>query len=154
MNKTIIEFILFNLILFIIFLYVTFHYHNSHLTKQKKKPMTFIEFLNNSKKTPSFKNIILGLVFGIIFGFMDNFGLWMGVDKLEKFMPGGLLTKAALGNTYSDLLGAIIGTCISIIAQDTFDYDNDNSPIWLNTVGIVLGCLLGMFVGHVITGKS
>ena len=153
MNKVVIQFTLFNIILFFICLMFTFYFHNHYLIKKKKKPYSFTEFLNNSRKTPSLKNISLGLIFGVIFGFMDNFGLWMGIEKLEKYLPGGLLTKAALGNTYSDLLGAIIGTCISIIAKDTFDYDNDDTPIWLNTVGIVIGCFLGLFFGKLITGK-
>ena len=54
----------------------------------------------------------------MVFGFMDNFGIWMGIDVLEKYMPGGVKMKAALGNTYSDMLGAIVGTSISIVAKD------------------------------------
>ena len=154
MQKILIEFILFNSILFSFFLYFTFYYHNKHLKKQKKPKVTFIQFLNNSKEIPSFEKIMLGLTFGIIFGFMDNFGLWMGINKLEKILPGGLLTKSGLGNTYSDTLGAIIGTCISIIAQDSFNYNDNDMPIWLNTVGIITGCFLGMFVGHIVTGKK
>jgi len=69
-------------------------------------------------------------------------------------MPGGLLTKAALGNTYSDFLGVIVGTSISIIAQESLGYDDDNEPIWLNMVGILIGCFIGMSVGRILTGKK
>ena len=70
-----------------------------------------------------------------------------------KYMPG-VTYKAALGNTYSDFLGVIVGTSISIIAQESLGYDDDNEPIWLNMVGIVIGCFIGMFVGRVLTGKN
>jgi hypothetical protein len=97
---------------------------------------------------------MVGLVFGLIFGFLDNFGLWMGLDVLQKYLPGGLLTKSAWSNTYSDLLGVTIGSFISIMAKDIFDFDEDASLIWLNTVGIVAGCILGMTVGRLLTGKT
>ena len=93
-------------------------------------------------------------VSAIVFGFLDNFGIWMGIDKLNDYLPGGELTKAALGNTYSDMLGAIVGTSISIMAQDGLNYDDDNEPIWLNTIGILLGCLLGLVAGRLVTGKK
>ena len=69
-------------------------------------------------------------------------------------MPGGLLTKAALGNTYSDFLGVIVGTSVSIIAKESLDYDDDKEPIWLNMIGIVIGCLGGMVVGRILTSKK
>ena len=61
--------------------------------------------------------------------------------------------KAALGNTYSDMLGAIVGTSISIVAKDAVDYDNDDEPIWVSTFGIFLGCLLGIIFGRLITTR-
>lgn len=91
---------------------------------------------------------MIGLIFGMVFGFIDNLGLWLGVDTLQKYMPGGLLTKAALGNTYSDFLGVIVGTSVSTIAKESLDYDDDKEPIWLNMVGIVIGCLVGMVVAY------
>lgn len=154
MNLIIFNFIFFNLVVFILCFYVAFKYHNFKLKSTKQQTVTFIQFINNSKKMPSLNTIGVGLIFGVIFGFLDNFGLWMGIDKLNKFLPGGLLTKAALGNTYSDLLGAIVGTCISTMAKDKFNYDEDSEPIWANTVGILLGCFLGMFIGKLITGKN
>ena len=151
--KTIMIFIIFNLILFAVSLFTAFKVRNYYQHKKGKKERTFIEFLNNGD-LPSGKNILIGLIFGMVFGFIDNLGLWLGVDSLQKYMPGGLLTKAALGNTYSDFLGVIVGTSISIIAQESLGYDDDNEPIWLNMVGIVIGCFIGMFVGRVLTGKK
>ena len=146
-------FVIFNLILFSVSLYSAFRVRNYYQHKKGKKEGSFIEFLNNGKM-PSGKNIMIGLIFGMVFGFIDNLGLWLGVDTLQKYMPGGLLTKAALGNTYSDFLGVIVGTSVSIIAKESLDYDDDKEPVWLNMIGIVIGCLGGMVVGRILTGKK
>lgn len=95
---------------------------------------------------------MLSLIFGIIFGFIDNIGLWFGISKLEKYMYGGTKMKAALGNTYSDGMGALVGTCISIIAKDLYNYDDndDKAPLWVDPIGIVIGCLIGIFIGKLL----
>jgi len=152
-NKTVINFIIINLVIFGISLFVSYKYHNRTLKKKYKPQVSFIQFINNGE-LPSFKNILIGLIFGIVFGFLDNFGIWMGIDKLHNIFPGGELTKAALGNTYSDMLGAIVGTSISIMAQDGLNYDDDDQPIWVNTLGILLGCFLGLLAGRLVTGKK
>ena len=86
---------------------------------------------------------------------MDNFGLWLGIDKLEKIMPGGTRTKAALGSTYSDMIGATIGTSFSIMINDYFQIPDDApQPIWINTIGIIIGCFIGLFAGRAILGDD
>lgn len=153
MDSTILWFIFGNIALFSLFLYISFRVHNYYRVKRGEKPVDFVHFFNRGD-LPPLKNLLLGMTFGMVFGFMDNFGLWMGIDALEKYLPGGVLTKAALGNTYSDLLGAVVGTSIAIMAKDAYNYDSDDDPIWVDTLGIVLGCLLGMFTGRMITGKQ
>ena len=154
MKETIIKFIVLNIIIISFLIYSTFNIHNYYLEKRGEEKKTFTNFLNNTKNSLSFKSILLGLIFGIVFGFIDNFGLWMGMNVLEKYLPGGILTKSALGNTYSNFLGAIFGTCISIIAFDIFNYEDNNTPIWTSSIGIALGCILGLLVGKVFTGKK
>ena len=149
----ILKFVVYNILIISFFIFISFKFHNYTLNKNKKTKKTFLQFINNGK-LPSSKNILIGLLFGIVFGFLDNFGLWIGINKLEKYLPGGLLTKAALGNTYSDFLGATIGTSISIIAKDSVNYDNDDEPIWINSIGIFIGCILGLFLGRLITNKN
>ena len=145
-------FILFNILILVFFIFLGYKIRNYTLKKKNKEEITIIEFLNNGS-FPSFKDLLLGLIFGIVFGFIDNFGLWMGISSLEEHLPGGILTKSGFGNTYSDTMGAVIGTIISIIAADLYDYDGDG-PIWLNTMGIIIGCLLGMYIGKLLTGKD
>jgi len=156
MNKNttkVLKFILLNIVIFTLSLFVSFKIHNRFLKKKNKEQISVTNFLN-SGQTLTFKGVAIGLTFGIVFGFLDNFGLWIGINELQDIFPGGLLTKSALGNTYSDMLGAIVGTSIAIIAQDVLDYDNDKEPIWLNVIGIFIGCILGLFAGRLITGKS
>ena len=40
------------------------------------------------------------------------------------------------------------------MAEEYYGYDDDNQPIWVNTLGIFIGCILGMLVGKAITGKE
>ena len=97
------------------------------------------------KNTPSASRVSL----------IDNIVLWLGLDHIEKYLPGGLLTKSALGNAYSNFLGAIIGTFISVIVADYFDdFDEKKIPIWVNSVAIFIGCILGLFTGMFISGKT
>lgn len=147
------RFVIINLLLIVFFIYSAFKVKNIKQVEMNKPPLSFIQFLNVSDKL-TIKNVFAGLIFGIVFGFLDNFGLWMGISVLEEHMPGGVKTKSALGNTYSDFIGAIVGTSVSILAFELLELSNDATPIWANTIGILIGCLLGMFFGKMITGES
>lgn len=152
-NNKLLLFLLINVLVIIILTYATFIYYNSNLKNQEKKTITFVDFLNNGQIL-TFKTFFMGLIFGLIFGFIDNIGLWIGLEQMEKFLPGGFLTKAGLGNTYSNFMGSIIGTLLTIIIKTNFEYNNDSNPIWLKSIGIAFGCLLGIVVGQIITNKN
>ena len=157
MNKTnkIITFFAVNIIGFFALLYIAFRFHNYTKAKGKKdtKPDTLMQYINRGD-VPSYRSLIIGLTFGLVFGFMDNIGLWMGIDAFYDYIPGGTLTKGAWGNTYSDLLGATVGTFIADMAQDYYKYDDDDEPIWVNTVGIFIGCIIGMTAGRALTARD
>ena len=91
--------------------------------------------------------MVLGLSFGVIFGLMDNIGLLHSMKYLEKHLPGDILMKTSLASTYSDIAATTIGTFTSTILADMFDFDNSKIPIWSNTIGIFIGCLLGLAIG-------
>ncbi len=116
-----------------------------------KEKVTFMEFFNNKSK-PTFKTVIIGMSFGLIFGFIDNAGLWIGLDILEKYVPGGMLTKAGWGNTFSDFIGSTLGTSIAIILKTLFPITD--TPIWVDSLGVVVGCILGIYIPKFITGKE
>lgn len=89
----------------------------------------------------------------IVFGFIDNAGLFFGgvyLEELFEKLPGGddANVLAGYGNTYSDFLGSFLGTfCGLIIANITSVNDG---PIWANSLGIVIGCLLGILIPKMI----
>ena len=154
MDKKLLFFFLLNILVIIVLFIFTYNYHNYKLTSAKKKPVTISKFLNRGK-IPSPKFLAIGFTYGLTFGFIDNIVLWLGLDYIEKYLPGGLLTKSALGNAYSNFLGAIMGTFISIIIADYFeDFNENRTPIWVNSIAILMGCLLGLFTGIFITGKT
>ena len=104
------------------------------------------------------KTILIGLIFGFLFGFIDNVGLVFGLDNFEHKIHGGTIIKATVGNTYSDGIGAFIGSAISVMAKDYYGYDNEREPVWVNFIGVVIGCLVGVLFaivyGKYILGKE
>ena len=101
---------------------------------------------------PSMLAIITGMVSNIVFGIIDNGGLFFGMSALDPFLPNGELTRAGLGNTFSDGLGAFLGTFSSIIIRRITKIED--TPLWSDAVGIVIGCLIGLYVPKFITNKS
>ena len=129
---------------------LAFQIVNSKRIEEGKDKLGFIQFINNDKPV-TLKKILVGMSFGIIFGFIDNFGLWYGMDYLDPYLPGGSLTKAGYGNTYSDFIGSTLGTSISIILNTL--YPTDEAPIWVSSMGIIIGCLLGLHIPKLISGR-
>lgn len=144
-------FFLFNFILVTFTLIIAYQVKNMKLKENGKESIGFIDWINQGKLT--IKGVLVSLLFGIVFGFLDNLFLWIGIDSMMDFIPGGTLTKGAWGNTYSDFIGATVGASIASIAKNLMDVD-DEPPIWINAVAMPIGCILGMLVGRSITGKD
>ena len=147
-HKKILTFILLNAVLIVISFFIAYIVHKNN---KKNKNKTFLDWFNQGKVT--MKGLFVSLIFGIVFGFMDNFFLWIGIDKMMSFIPGHTLTKGAWGNTYSDFIGATVGAAVASIGQDLLDSD-ESPPIWINAMAMPIGCILGMYTGKLITGKS
>jgi hypothetical protein len=145
------KFIIFNVVLITISFYAAFRIKLYTLHKNNKEPIRFLDWINQGKIT--LKGLTVSLLFGIVFGFLDNLFLWIGIDRMTSFIPGGTLTKGAWGNTYSDFIGATVGASIASIGESLLNVE-DNPPIWINAVAMPLGCILGMMVGQSITGKT
>jgi hypothetical protein len=99
----------------------------------------------------SIKQIGIGMMTNIIFGFIDNFGLFFGMDSLDDFLNGpgkvdGLaaLKTAGWGNTFSDFLGAFVGNSVGDISSTLSGVDK--TPIISEIIGIVIGCIIGIYV--------
>ncbi len=144
-----VEFLIINffiIILVLISIYLIFY---------QPKGYTFMQFFNNSKKRKvTFRNLILGFTFGIVFGFIDNFGLMIGMTNFTRNLNLKPKIQAALGNTYSDIIGATAGVVVTTIISQIWKIDineeYNNSPIWLTSISIGIGCILGMIVGNII----
>lgn len=145
------KFIIFNIFLITFSFYAAFRIKQYTLRQNNKEPIRFLDWINQGKIT--LKGLTVSLLFGIVFGFLDNLFLWIGIDRMTSFIPGGTLTKGAWGNTYSDFIGATVGASIASIGESLLNVE-DNPPIWINAVAMPLGCILGMMVGQSITGKT
>ena len=150
-HKNLIILLLGTIILIFISTAWAFNTVNNKKLENGEEEISFIEFINNGK-TVSLKQILVGMSFGAIFGFIDNFGLWYGMDYLDPYLPGGNLTKAGYGNTYSDFIGSTMGTSISIVLNTL--YPVEEAPIWVNSLGIILGCLLGLYIPRYLSGRD
>lgn len=152
MNINSFLFAIINIVIIVGLIYISYVYHISKTRNAERKNITFLNFINGGQYL-TLKNILVGLSFGFVFGFIDNFGLWVGIEKLEQYMPGGVKTKAALGNIYSDLIGATVGTSISVMLYDYLEIEKEvEHPLWLNTIGIVIGGIVGLIAGRFIVG--
>ena len=145
------SFILLNSILIVLLFGLAYKVKVYTLKEEKKTEKGFLFWFNQGKIT--LKSVLVSLIFGIVFGFLDNFFLWMGIDKMMAFIPGHTLTKAAWGNTYSDFIGATVGISLASIGKDLLNLD-PTPPIWINAIGMPIGCILGMNMGMFITGKT
>jgi hypothetical protein len=159
-ERKIVFFIIINVVAIVGMMMIAWNYRNYMHKKDHdltSPPVSLEKYLLEEKSTgglPTLKDIAVGLVFGTVFGFLDNVGLWMGIDTFFNYIPGGTLTKGAWGNTYSDFIGATIGTFIASIASEATGYSDDNEPIWVNTIGIFIGCILGMEFGRAVTSRD
>ena len=94
-----------------------------------------------------FKRFLVGMGSGVVFGFIDNAGLFMGMSNLEPFIERLTPDKnvaAGIGNTFSDALGAFLAVFIGrMISMGT---NIDETPMIGEAVGIVVGCILGFSV--------
>jgi nitrogen fixation-related uncharacterized protein len=141
--------------------YIAFKQYNDD-TDDDEDILSFLGLkVNSNEKDNIWKGVLLGMTSGVVFGFIDNAGLWFGMDALEPFLnqiPGmGELTKAGLGNTFSDAVGSFAGTFASIIIRSKLiSNDEENIPqfIWAEAIGIIIGCLLGIIIPRMITGKK
>jgi uncharacterized membrane protein required for colicin V production len=101
--------------------------------------------------------VVVASMTNIIFGFIDNCGLFFGgsfLDEIFSKLPGGDDANccAGYGNTFSDLLGSFIGTFIGMMVADIVGFSD--GPLWAQAIGIFFGCLIGIAVPKAILRNS
>jgi len=152
MDRYLAYFIIVNVILIVGVYYIVYIVENNDRKRKGKKKYSLKYFFNRGELTA--KGILSGLVFGMVFGFIDNISLLGGMHHLEKYFPGGILTKSGLGNTYADTVASSLGIAISLIAKSLLQHDDNTQPIWLTPVATGIGCLIGLFSGRIILGRK
>jgi hypothetical protein len=147
------NFIFYSLLVMILTGVVAYYCQNYARRQRGENEQTPVEFLNNGPM-PSLKTILVGMIFGFAFGFIDNSSLWLGMDYLgpifARVLPGNL-TNAGLGNAYGDFLGSSFGTFLALIFKSFIQVDN--IPIWADCLGVSIGCLLGVLIPRYLSGK-
>jgi len=111
--------------------------------------------------------ILSGMASGLVFGFIDNAGLFFGMDMLDELLPKALpksiggtgmpdeLVFAGMGNTFSDLIGAFLGTFAGRMVQisPSIEYEGGYPPI-AEAFGVFFGCILGVLIPSMIVGDK
>lgn len=128
------------------FIYYYIYTKFSQFDEQNKKK-SLLDVLGLSKNWTT-EQWTVGMMQNFIFGFIDNAGLFFGMEKLDplfkKFSKGNPLIEAGLGNTFSDFIGAFLGT---FLGEGYAIYKgNPDTPLLSQAVGIVLGCLFGVAI--------
>ena len=113
-------------------------------TQKENREFTISEFINGTRGVPPMKNILVGMVFGLVFGFIDNAGMFFGMDALEPFLPAEGFVAAGIGNTYSSVLGAFLAAFLSNVIKISTGVDT--VPVWSDAAGIVVGAIAGIYI--------
>jgi len=143
-----------SVLLIVGFGYLAFKSFKEKVQAEENRTPSFYEFMNGTTGKIPVKSILIGMVSGMVFGFIDNAGLFFGMDALdgplEKAYPINIkpnlnkLMVAGWGNTYSDALGSFLSVFIGRIVADKTGVTN--TPIWAESIGLVFGCILGIYI--------
>jgi hypothetical protein len=121
------------------------------IAKVMNKWKNFWYFLNGDQKF-TIQALILGTISAAVFGFIDNAAMFFGIDALSPYLPGGELTQAGWGNTFSSAMGSLMSSSISKIITHTTGFQG--GPIYAETIGMVIGTIVGIYIPKAITGKE
>jgi len=126
------------------------------LTEKTQNSNSLFEFINDFKgpilSYDFLKTVLVGVVYGLVFGIIDNVGLWFGMDALDPIIKGGPLTKAGFGNAYADSLSAILATFSGKIMSNFIGIEK--TPLWANAAGTGIGCLTGVGICRTISNRK
>ena len=129
-----------------------------------------------------FKNLSAGLMLGLTFGFLDNFGLFFGSENLDNLLyPMGFTFSAfalrgpsytepltpsdvvlvhefannmmsGFGNTFSDVMGVVLGSAALEIAKAGMQVE---PSFWVaDIISMMIGCLAGVLAPAIMRNSS
>jgi hypothetical protein len=119
--------------------------------KIKNPDLTLAEFLNMTHL--STRTIVAGMAGGFIFGFINIVAMWFGMSTFSAwFSRHGVSENEAssYANMYGNVIASIAGTFVALTVSTKADVDLNTTPLWANTLGILLGCIVGIMAGKVI----
>lgn len=105
-----------------------------------------------SKMLNSLKVFLVGSTFMIIFGIIDNLGLFFGMDFIENYVISKGYTSliaAGIGNAFSDAIGALIGGSIATFLYKLLKI-KDKVSTAQQFVGVIIGCMIPVIVAILI----
>ena len=141
-------------LLMILFGSIAYKYAAVEFKKKHHRELTVMDYLNGGNSTKNFlKRIAKGFGVGVVFGMLDNGGLWFGMSALDPITPKGFLTKAGYGNVFSDTLSAFLSTFVGSIIAHHLPVDGE-TPIWANAAGTLFGTLFGLNFLKLVTGRN
>ena len=140
------------LLVYVSILMVVIMFLTIALIKMNGEWVSFSWFMNGDRAF-SVRVLLLSMVSAMVFGFIDNAGLFFGMSALDPYLPGGELEKAGWGNTFSDGVGAFMGAFIGKIISILSGFDGQG-PIYGDFLGVIIGCIIGIYIPKMITGKK
>lgn len=90
----------------------------------------------------------VGCSFMLVFGIIDNLGLFIGMDAIEEYIQSlgyNSLIAAGIGNAFSDAIGAIFGGIIASYLYKTLKLKGMGTTMQ-QLVGVVIGCMIPVFI--------
>jgi hypothetical protein len=129
---------------------ISFEIAKRRACREGKKPLTFSRWFNGKV---SLESIAVGMMSGMVFGFIDNAGLFYGMEALDQYMeklPNGCYrnVQSGYGNAFADAFSSILSVFAGKMIVDATGSSADDTPLWSQTLGIIIGCLLGVFIPY------
>ena len=108
---------------------------------------------SESKQYYDSESVIVGLITGLTFGFIDNLNIYIGLHSLEKYFSSQPpILRAGLAGTLSSAISIYVSGSISAILRDQLGFHGSVS-VNAQVIGTILGCLLGIYLPYYIAGK-
>ena len=135
---------------------ISFEIAKRRACSEDKEPLTFSRWFNGKI---SLKSICVGMMSGMVFGFIDNAGLFYGMEALDQYMvklPDGCYRnfQSGYGNAFADAFSSILSVFAGKMIIDATGSSADDTPLWSQTLGIVIGCLMGILIPGKLLGAN
>jgi uncharacterized membrane protein len=89
----------------------------------------------------------------IVFGIIDNLGLFVGMDFIEDYVINNgynSLVAAGIGNTFSDIVGALFGGIIASFLFKLLKVEEDSITTLHQVVGVTIGCMIPVIIAMIL----